>query len=190
MKSVETKHLRGNQEKIDSRRQTRGSSSRAQRDQPQPPQAPPQQPGAGNIFNEVMFENFEQQAWYDANFLTKTIISERPVIYEDFENIGVRQILADRGWLHYVRFIAPAYDCLVCEFYSNAEIIGERQLRVFVRGIVFQVTPATIAEFFQPMQRPENPQYPYNELPYITTIGRELTGNPEFVWGRPNKYIK
>ena len=91
---------------MDSRRRTIGSSSHAQRDQPQ---APPQQPQSGNIYNEVIFENIAQQAWYDAHFLIKTIIPKRPVIYED-----------------YVKFVAPAYDCLVREFYSNVEITGER----------------------------------------------------------------
>ena len=100
----------------------------------------------------MIFENIEQHVWYDAHFLTKTIIPERLVIYEDFENIGVGQILVTRGWLGCVRFVMLAYDWLVREFYSNAQITGERQLRVFVKGRIFQVTPATIGDIFQPMQ--------------------------------------
>ena len=177
---------------MDSRQRPRRSSRQARDNQPEQPQAPPQPPGQEDIVNEVMFENPQQQAWYDQYFRTKTIIVERPIIFEDFEDIGIRQIFNARGWVDYAKLSAPVYDCLVREFYSNALIVENRHLRIFVRGAIFHVTPVTIAEFFQSMRREQHPQYPYAEadLPELSMIGREVTNNPDFGWGRPNKYIK
>ena len=97
-----------------------------------------EQPQVQNHFDNIMFENIEQQIWYDTHFLTKTIISERPVVYENFEHIGVRQNLAEGGWLNYVKLEGLAYECLVREFYNNAQETGPRKLRAYVRGIAFK----------------------------------------------------
>ena len=66
-----------------------------------------------------MFENIEQQIWYDTYFLTKTIISEMHVIYEDFEHIGVRQNLEARGWLNYVKTVG----LLMSVWYVNSIVM-------------------------------------------------------------------
>ena len=66
---------------------------------PLPPIMPREheEPQVQNPFDNAMFETIEQQIWYDRHFLIKTIILERPVIYEGFEHIGVRQNLVEQG---------------------------------------------------------------------------------------------
>ena len=80
-----------------------------------------------------MFKNIDQQVWYEKYFYSKTIIAERLVIYEDFEQIGVRQNSTARGWLNCVKSVGPVYECLVREFYSNAKEIGPRHFHIYVR---------------------------------------------------------
>ena len=68
-------------------------------------------------------------------------------------HLNVGQNLEMLGWVEYLKVVGVAYECLIKEFYSNANIIGLGKFKTFVRGRKFQVNIAIIVDLIKLIRR-------------------------------------
>ena len=71
--------------------------------------------------------------------------------------------------------MAVAYEYLVREFYSNAQIVENRIFETFVMGRVYQVIVATIFNMIKPVRRELDARFSFNQTLEMIDIGVELT---------------
>ncbi|CAK9134700.1 unnamed protein product [Ilex paraguariensis] len=105
---------------------------------------------------------------YYLHFFAKSIVCEKGIIYEDFEHLGIRGMLRNRGWESYMKSVGVRVEYNVKEFYNNAEPTEARQFTTFVRGFEFVVNPNVIFDMIKPMPKSTQCNVPPN--PPIDTM--------------------
>ena len=82
---------------------------------------------------------------YANYFRDASLLVERVVDQPSFMDTKIPEWFATKDWNFLLSDLNDAYENLVKEFYANAIVEGE-ELKCWVRGKIFSVTPAYLAE--------------------------------------------
>ena len=132
------------------------------------------------VYEPNLFKSYAAFQTYTSHFRDAPLLVERVVDQPSLLDMNIPIWFSTKYWNFLLSNLEDAYENLVKEFYANAIVEGE-EIKCWVRGKRFSVTPVYLAEILQ-INRPILPIPPvYDELNSDEEILREaLRANLEF----------